>query len=121
VKNINGWWVDENNNKWNANYTTEEQAEKLRKSLINCRNCSDCSNCHGFKYNPERYVSYKLGSRNDNTTFYFYENNITVICGCFKGDLSEFKAKVQESRTENKHGIAYKKLIEKVERIFEVN
>ena len=63
-------------------------------------------------------MSYKTGSRDTNTTFYYYKGAITVICGCFKGTLEEFEKKVNETHGENEHGIAYKKLIEKVKTIF---
>ena len=41
----NNYWIDENNNKWNANIYTKEQAIKYSRSLVNCNDCSDCSDC----------------------------------------------------------------------------
>lgn len=49
---IHGYWVDENNNKWDAVYYTKEEAEKYSKTLVNCRdceNCEDCINCVGCR------------------------------------------------------------------------
>ena len=43
----NNYWIDENNNKWNANIYTKEQAIKYSRSLVNCNDCSDCSYCRG--------------------------------------------------------------------------
>ena len=45
MEQINGYWVDENNNRWNIGIYTEEQAEKFSKSLVNCYNCHNCRNC----------------------------------------------------------------------------
>lgn len=38
-------WRDENNNKWNIRKYSKNEAERLSKTLINCKNCTDCSNC----------------------------------------------------------------------------
>ncbi len=43
-----------------------------------------------------------IGSRNDNT-HYFYKDN-RVICGCFSGTMEEFKEKVKESYGEGDRG-----------------
>lgn len=45
MKQINGYWMDENNNRWDIEIYTEEQAEKFSKSLVNCYNCISCRNC----------------------------------------------------------------------------
>lgn len=56
MKQINGYWVDENNNRWNIGIYTEEQAEKFSKSLVNCYNCNNCGycdncrSCHNCRY-----------------------------------------------------------------------
>ena len=46
IKQINGYWVDENNNRWDIEIYTEEQAEEFSKSLVNCYNCYNCCDCH---------------------------------------------------------------------------
>ncbi|MGI7118565.1 hypothetical protein ACNGEM_08215 [Campylobacter coli] len=45
MKLIDGYYVDSNNNKWNACRYTEEQAIKVSNSLIDCYDCVDCENC----------------------------------------------------------------------------
>jgi len=40
-----GYWIDENNNSWDANQYTEEQATKYSKSLVSCYDCINCKNC----------------------------------------------------------------------------
>ena len=45
-----------------------------------------------------------IGSRNDTTTFFrSKENQISVICGCFKGTIEEFEEKVKNTHKGNKH------------------
>ena len=39
-----GWYVDENNNRWSCHYTLE-QVETYSRTLRNCNNCIDCSYC----------------------------------------------------------------------------
>lgn len=46
MKRKNGWWIDENNNKWTVHCYTKDEAEYLSKSLINCSNCVNCNNCN---------------------------------------------------------------------------
>jgi hypothetical protein len=45
LKTINGYHIDDNDNKWDANIYTIKQAEKYSKTLTNCVNCSNCSYC----------------------------------------------------------------------------
>lgn len=45
MKRINNFWLDENNNKWDADIYTEEKAIKASKTLTACYNCTDCNNC----------------------------------------------------------------------------
>ena len=46
MKQINGYWVDENDNRWNIKTYTEEEAERYSKSLVNCYYCYNCIDCH---------------------------------------------------------------------------
>ena len=118
MKQEDGFYVDENNNKWNAKSYTKEQAETCSKSLINCINCincsdcrycsdcincSDCSNCincsdcrycSNYQKNPNRYIGSCIGSRKSQTTVYWLNDNIQVVCGCFNGNLIEFENRV---------------------------
>ena len=53
MKNINGYWIDGNNNRWNENIYTKEQAVLNSRTLVHCsycRDCSDCRDCSGCSY-----------------------------------------------------------------------
>lgn len=67
----------------------------------------NCSNCSDFKENPQRITSEKIGSRNSSTTIYWTNDLEQVICGCYKGTLDEFEAKVKETHRKNEHGKNY--------------
>lgn len=121
MKQKEGYWVDERNNKWSMIFDTEESAEVKSKSLENCsdcRNCSDCSSCSDcsyFKQNPQRYTTPCIGSRSKQTTFYWTnKNDVTVVCGCFNGKLSDFVLKVKETHQGNEFEKQYLKEVEKV-------
>ena len=45
MKKINNYWVDKNNNRWDASNHTKKQAQAESKSLVNCSNCINCSYC----------------------------------------------------------------------------
>lgn len=51
IKTIDGWHVDENNNRWNAAAFTAEEAAMYSATLKNCKDCTncffseDCTNC----------------------------------------------------------------------------
>jgi hypothetical protein len=74
----------------------------------------DCKRCGGFKENPERIVSPKIGSRNDQTTVYWNKEKVTVICGCFKGDIEEFEKAVNTTHKNTKYLTIYQNFINKV-------
>ena len=61
-----------------------------------------------------------IGSRNGYTTIFHTDKGIFVQCGCFKGTLGEFEAKVKETHQGNKHERDYLALIEFVKVKFEV-
>ena len=52
-----------------------------------------------------------IGSRDDTTTFFRVKFSagfaISVCCGCFRGTVDEFRAKVKQTHGDNKHGKAY--------------
>lgn len=65
VREENGFYIDDNNNKWANSFFTLEEAAEISRSMINCfdcrncrscsfcRNCSnccDCRNCYGCSY-----------------------------------------------------------------------
>ena len=50
-----------------------------------------------------------IGSRNDYTTFCrSKDNDITVKCGCFNGNISEFLEEVNETHGDNKYAAEYR-------------
>jgi hypothetical protein len=79
-----------------------------------CYDCIDCSYCHGFKENPERITSPKIGSRHGHTTYYWTKEHEQIVCGWFRGTLEDFEKEVEEKHRNNQHGIDYKNWIQKV-------
>lgn len=170
IKQIDGYWVDKNNNMWDCYVYTQEQAEKFSRTLIDCHNCINCYNCHNccsclschdcyrchhcnscyscyyciscnschschscyfcykcrdYKSNPQRYVTAKIGSRNDQTTFYYGKTErdmeIQVFCGSFRGTIEEFEQAVLKTHADNdKYREQYLKEIAKVKVLFEL-
>lgn len=66
-----------------------------------CERCHGCKRCYqafgisGFEDNPERIVSNRIGSRHEQTSVYWLGSQTQVVCGCFRGTLSEFKERVR--------------------------
>ena len=76
--------------------------------------------CNKFKTNPQRLVSPALGSREDYTTYYWTEDRIQIVCGCFRVTLEEFKNKVRDTYGQDEgHGANYFKWIKAVEAYIE--
>jgi len=130
MKKENGWFIDDNNNKWDADFETSESAEIKSKSLVNCSDCSNCSNCRycsncsncsdcrycsDLQKNPQRITSGILGSRDAQTTIYWTEEKEIITCGCFKGTIAEFKKQVAKTHGSNNYTIQYFDWIKKVE------
>jgi hypothetical protein len=61
-------------------------------------------------------VSKKIGSRKQQTTVYFLEDKIQVICGCYRGNLIEFQNKVSDvyKNTNEQYYSEYMSFIKKV-------
>ena len=53
-----------------------------------------------------------IGSRNGYTTIFHTDKGVFVLCGCFRGTLDEFEAKVKETHQGNKHERDYLALIQ---------
>ena len=145
MKHENGYWIDENGNRWNDS-CDKERAKELSSSMINCYNCynccdcyycdncdncsncyycNNCSNCKCYIENPALYRTDRIGSRNDQTTFYYgkTENGMSlqVVCGCFRGDLEEFEKAVLKTHADNDiYREQYLKEIQKVKALFEL-
>ena len=62
------------------------------------------------------YICIKgLGSYNRNTTFYkCKDGHIDVVCGCFRGNLNEFVAKVKDTHKNSKYAKEYLAAVEVV-------
>jgi len=45
MEKVNGYWTDENGNRWNENFYTKKEAEKWSETLKDCTNCTDCRYC----------------------------------------------------------------------------
>ena len=99
-KGEKGGWVESENN------------------LSHAVNCWVCDNAHVYgsaRVCEPRHILVigPIGSRNDYTTFFYgKDEKIYVRCGCFKGDIKEFTAKVEETHGDNHHGKMYKLAIE---------
>ena len=130
IRTENGWHIDENNNRWDADFYTAEQAEAFSQTLKDCRDCSycrgcsDCRYCRGCSYcsdcreNPQRIFGWKMGSRGDTPAVYWKEpGKEQCVVGCFRGTLDELEAKVKETHANNpEHLENYLKFIKKVRR-----
>ena len=62
----------------------------------------------------------RIGSRNDYTTIFHTDKGVFVRCGCFKGTLDEFEAKVKQTHNGSKHEKDYLALIQFVKIKFEL-
>ena len=50
-----------------------------------------------------------IGSRNATTTFFRDKNGeISVVCGCFYGNIDDFLKKVEKTHGDNRHAKAYR-------------
>ena len=72
-----------------------------------------------IQYSSDILIVGAIGSRNGYTTIFHTDKGVFVQCGCFKGTLEEFEAKVKETHQGNKHERDYLALIEFVKVKFE--
>ncbi len=125
IKTENGWRIDENNNRWDANKYTIEQAETFSYTLTNCINCIDCRDCKDCSFcrfcrdcssNPQRIFGWKMGSRGDVPAVYWLEpGKEQCVVGCFRGTLDELESRVRKIHANNpEHLENYLKFIRKV-------
>lgn len=77
-----------------------------------CRFGERCKCEGGHEFTGIFTVNY-IGSRNGAAYFWkLTDGGILVRCGCFRGNLEEFAAKVEKTHGDNQHGRAYKAAIE---------
>lgn len=97
---------------------------RLCNNCISCTACTDCAwcrscrDCDRFYKNPQRYLTPRIGSRDSHTQVYWVSpDNVQVICGCFKGNLAEFKKAVVSTHGTNIFAREYLEQIEIIERL----
>jgi hypothetical protein len=113
LKLKNGWYVDDNNNRWNTDVETEESARKKSESLKSCFGCSDCSGIKDFKDNPQRYTTPRIGSRNAQTTLYWNsEKHQVFVCSANLDTIETFEARVRKVHGNDEYLQPYLKQIE---------
>ena len=61
--------------------------------------------------NPQRYLSKKIGSRKQQTMFYWTQDKNLIVCGCFKNTLIEFEQRVEKIHGDNDYGKKYQEFI----------
>ena len=69
--------------------------------------------------NTDIFIAGPLGSRNGYTTFFHTDKGIFVRCGCFRGTLDEFVAKVKETHNDNEHARNYLAIVEFVKQKYQ--
>ena len=69
--------------------------------------------------NTDIFIAGPLGSRNGYTTFFHTDKGIFVQCGCFRGTLEEFIAKVKETHNDNEHARNYLAIAEFVKQKYQ--
>ena len=69
--------------------------------------------------NTDIFIAGPLGSRNGYTTFFHTDKGIFVQCGCFRGTLDEFVAKVKETHNDNEHARNYLAIAEFVKQKYQ--
>lgn len=83
IKEVDGYYVDDNNNRWDSKNYSKESIERYSKSMIDCTNCTNCHTCH--KCNNLINCSL-MDDCNDCVDCYYCIkcNNCTNCIGCAK-------------------------------------
>jgi hypothetical protein len=92
-------------------------------NLRNCSNLRDCSLINfGYRIintlgvnSISTYITPPIGSRDDQTYFYYTKDWNMVRCGCFWGTLEEFKNKVHSTYPDGEYREEYDKQIKIME------
>ena len=69
--------------------------------------------------NTDIFIAGPLGSRSGYTSFFHTDKGIFVRCGCFRGTLDEFVAKVKETHNDNEHARNYFAIVEFVKQKYQ--
>ena len=69
--------------------------------------------------NTDIFIAGPLGSRDGYTTFFHTNKGIFVQCGCFRGTLDEFVAKVKETHDDNEYARNYLAIVEFVKQKYQ--
>ena len=69
--------------------------------------------------NTDIFIAGPLGSRSGYTTFFHTNKDIFVQCGCFRGTLEDFIAKVKETHKDNEHARDYLTIVEFVKQKYQ--
>jgi hypothetical protein len=62
----------------------------------------------------------KIGSRNSDTIFYIFQNDIFITCGCFRDYINQFKKAVLETHDTNNFSKEYFIFIKAVEKLAKI-
>ena len=87
---------------------------------IGCADCTDCINCTDCTGQPQIYHTGRIGSRGGVTTIYQrVDGTVSVACGCWRGSLDEFAARVECVYPDgHEHRIEYDGAIAKARELF---
>ena len=85
----------------------------------NLRSADLCEEWGKLEKNTDIFIAGPLGSRNSYTTFFHTDKGIFVQCGCFRGTLEEFTAKVKETHNDNEHARNYLAIAEFVKQKYQ--
>ena len=69
--------------------------------------------------NTDIFIAGPLGLRNGYTTFFHTDKGLFVQCGCFRGTLDEFVARVKETHNDNEHARNYLAIVEFVKQKYQ--
>ena len=83
------------------------------------RSADLCEEWGKLEKNTDIFIAGPLGSRNSYTTFFHTDKGIFVQCGCFRGTLEEFTAKVKETHNDNEHARNYLAIAEFVKQKYQ--
>ena len=73
---------------------------------------ADLGKCGKLQSSSDILIVGTIGSRNDYTTMFHTDKGVFVRCGCFRGTLEEFEAKVRQTHSGTKHEKDYLALIQ---------